>query len=665
MLEPVKLSLATFQPDKCYPPYLNTPRSLEACRMNGINPLELVELPFSEFQRDFPNDLDAARRRFERIDGARRRMLENVKTDWKKLCDSKWKPPAKTRPRSAKETILVVNPQAHCQLLEIQAAKFRKIERDNWTELQRHLKVEIMKADQEVQNKQILLKHDEMEEMHNEQQNERRLYLQELHREELMQRKMDEEEEMMEIREEQKKFQEDILKHSRSEKERMKREKMRREERLIERYQRDKYTQQVKDSIMNGIDQKVDNRRKMSEMRLKNDEERVKEFFERRGRERTEKMKELDSKIERVRSEKERISEENRKAVNDKIAEHERYRQQIEEQREKYKREVAPLEQNQSQEKLNKIRERTNNMTEDKSNRTLSALQLKEDIARRELEKVREAQERRRAIKSIRQEAHEIALRRAQKAEEYRMNKIKEDIKNKEERMSAIKQGFHVLDHMRNTMKDIMVKTDIELKEGLHRLKHIDEFSPDKVAIKAMEIGNQFLFPRYNGFFLFVFHVIYCVTKLFFFFQNARLEKKFGIETHDDDPMKKLFHTTGGMNTNDSMNNFGFGFTTEPLTEMDTAPLYEGDRTALTAAHGRNTGRNAKNKNHGGRSASPGTREAAATLPIQQLNPDNLKNSLLQSIVSQFSFFFCKRFYSFIFFFFLLFPSRNEWKCYE
>jgi myosin heavy subunit len=519
MLEPVKLSLATFQPDKCYPPYLNTPRSLEACRMNGINPLELVELPFSEFQRDFPNDLDAARRRFERIDGARRRILENVTTDWKKLCDSKWKPAAKTRPRSAKETILVVNPQAHCQLLEIQAAKFRKIERDNWTELQRHLKVEIMKADQVVQNKKILQKHDELEEMHNEQQNERKMYLQELHREELMQRKMDEEEEMMEIKEEQKKFQEDILKHSRSEKERMKREKMRREERLIERYQRDKYTQQVKDSIMHGIDQKVDNRRKMSEMRLKNDEERVKEFFDRRGRERTEKMKELDSKIERVRSEKERISEENRKAVsfffllslfsvflincfsffqkvNDKIAEHERYRQQIEEQREKYKREVAPLEQNQSQEKLNKIRERTNNLTEDKSNRTLSALQLKEDIARRELEKVREAQERRRSIKSIRQEAHEIALRRAQKAEEYRMNKIKEDIKNKEERMSAIKQGFHVLDHMRNTMKDIMVKTDIELKEGLHRLKHIDEFSPDKVAIKAMEIGNQFLFPR-------------------------------------------------------------------------------------------------------------------------------------------------------------------------
>jgi hypothetical protein len=31
--------------------------------MNGINPVELVTIPFSEFQRDFPNDPDATQRR--------------------------------------------------------------------------------------------------------------------------------------------------------------------------------------------------------------------------------------------------------------------------------------------------------------------------------------------------------------------------------------------------------------------------------------------------------------------------------------------------------------------------------------------------------------------------------------------------------------------------
>ncbi len=154
MLEPVRLSLANFQPDKCYPPYLNTPRSLEACRLNGVNPLELVEIPFSEFQKDFPNDMDVARRRFERIDGARRRVLGDVLADWKKLCDSNWKPPVDKGPKVKKETIVEVpHAAAHCKLLEIQAAKFREIEQHNWETLQRKLKLEIMRADEEVRHK--------------------------------------------------------------------------------------------------------------------------------------------------------------------------------------------------------------------------------------------------------------------------------------------------------------------------------------------------------------------------------------------------------------------------------------------------------------------------------------------------------------------------------
>jgi hypothetical protein len=315
MLEPVKLSLATFQPDKCYPPYLNTPRSLEACRMNGVNPLELVEIPFSEFQRDFPNDIDAARRRFERIDGARRRLLETVKIDWKKLCDSGWKPPAKARPRSAKEAILQVPPEAHCELLEIQAAKFRKIERDNWMELQRTLKMEIVKADQDVQNKKILQKHDGIQEKNEQYQNERRMFLQELYREQLLQRKMEEEEEMQEIKEEQKFFQQTIIQMSEKEKEQRKRDKMLRERREYERVQRDKYTQEVKDSIMKSIEDRVENRRHMSQLRQKNNEDRVKEFFDRKNKEQEDRRNLLDKKIEQVNAEKERIAAEQRKAV--------------------------------------------------------------------------------------------------------------------------------------------------------------------------------------------------------------------------------------------------------------------------------------------------------------------------------------------------------------
>ena len=63
MAEVGDLSLATFEPHRAYEPYLSTPRSLEACRMNGIAPIELVVLPITEFTKDFPNDPDAAQRR--------------------------------------------------------------------------------------------------------------------------------------------------------------------------------------------------------------------------------------------------------------------------------------------------------------------------------------------------------------------------------------------------------------------------------------------------------------------------------------------------------------------------------------------------------------------------------------------------------------------------
>ena len=64
-----ELSLATFEPQHAQAPYLNSPRSIEACRIHGVNPIELVALPYEEFRKDFPNDDDAARRRFDRIDG--------------------------------------------------------------------------------------------------------------------------------------------------------------------------------------------------------------------------------------------------------------------------------------------------------------------------------------------------------------------------------------------------------------------------------------------------------------------------------------------------------------------------------------------------------------------------------------------------------------------
>ncbi len=156
------MSLATFEPDRAFAPYLNTPRSLEACRLNGINPVELVEIPISEFHKDFPNDPDAAQRRFERIDGARRRYLVDVTKDWKLLCAQKWEPQA-TRPKTSHEAILNVPPEAHSTMLELQAKRFRKMEEDNFNALNRILKMEVKKANEETKNNKILERHNDIQ----------------------------------------------------------------------------------------------------------------------------------------------------------------------------------------------------------------------------------------------------------------------------------------------------------------------------------------------------------------------------------------------------------------------------------------------------------------------------------------------------------------------
>ena len=57
-----------------------------------------------------------------------------------------------------------------------------------------------------------------------------------------------------------------------------------------------------------------------------------------------------------------------------------------------------------------------------------------------------------------------MAQIRAKKAEEYKLQKITADLRYKDERCEAIKKGFFALDHMRNSMKDIMEKTNHELK---------------------------------------------------------------------------------------------------------------------------------------------------------------------------------------------------------
>lgn len=85
----------------------------------------------------------------------------------------------------------------------------------------------------------------------------------------------------------------------------------------------------------------------------------------------------------------------------DKIEENERHRQAVEEARLQNKK-LTMIQSNESNERTMQIKERALQQMRDKADATMKTLKMREDIAQQELEKVKEAQERRRMIKSLR-----------------------------------------------------------------------------------------------------------------------------------------------------------------------------------------------------------------------------------------------------------------------
>jgi len=147
--------------------------------------------------------------------------------------------------------------------------------------------------------------------------------------------------------------------------------------------------------------------------------------------------------------------------------------------------------------KMRRIREANEAAEGEKSAKALADLQFKDALAKQELDKVREAQEKRRGIKAIRQEAYDLAATRKRKADDYRKRLAEKAIHDKDKKCLAIQNGFQTLTQMRTKMRDIMHSAKLQLKDELHRLQHRDEFSPDKVIKVALETSSHVLFPKY------------------------------------------------------------------------------------------------------------------------------------------------------------------------
>lgn len=498
------LSLGTFEAAHAAPPYLNTPRSLEACRRHGINPVELVEVSVDEFRKDFPDDADAAQRRYDRIDGARRRMLTTVLTEWKHLCDTNWSGAAR-RPGSSsassslahpKERILNVPDEAHSTMLETQAARFRKIEMDQWNALQRMLAMSVKNADANCKSKTILQKQEAIGESNENARKEMQLKREALFKENLETKKRKEYEAMQEVKKLQVMDAEEAVKKKERDHERKVKEKEAREKREKDRLTREEYTKQLKKSIMKSLEDKADARKRLSDLQTKESLDRVREAREQKEAELAVRKKELADKQLKARSDVVLSAEEQRQAMVDKITADEEKRQRIKEQRNLERGSTGAKNDDALREKMKMIRQVTADADREKSTKALADLQFKEALAKQELDKVKDAQLKRRSIKAIRQEAYDLAATRKKKADEYHRRMAEQAIKIKNDKCTAIKNGFLTLSQMRMKMRDIMSSATMQLKDEMHRLQHRDEFSPDKVIAGALEISERALFPK-------------------------------------------------------------------------------------------------------------------------------------------------------------------------
>jgi len=585
------LSLGTFEPTRADAPYLNTPRSLEACRLNGVNPVELVEVPLDEFRKDFPNDLDAAQRRYERVDGARRRILNNVLADWKQLCDIGWKP-KKDRPKSAKETIIPVEPEAHCELLEIQAEMFRKIERDQMGNLRRLLHKEIKHAVDEQRHQEILNKHEEIKAKSDDNKKERQQHKEELHRKHIEYMKKKEEERQAEI----KKFQlmeSEMARQKKIDDEiKAKRQKRQRENLETQRVMEAEETRAQKERILKDIALKTEQRKQMLAFRDQEAKLRQDQVQANREKHKSDRGNEVEQRLKKAKDDMENDVESRRVEILRRMEEDERKRKELKERKERQRQEELRHSNDAMLEKLNYAKKCAYGGAEERALKIKAEMDFKDMLAKQELNKVKDSQEKRRAIKLIRQEAYELANLRRQKMDEHRRAKLDEALKNKEDRCNAIKQGYTTLKTMRRTMKDIIIKATTSLKDEIHGLAHRGELSPDRVIHKAVEVTDHVLFPH--------------------------LQRKFGTVDKFDDSALAAFM---GQNTSESAGS------ADALGRASTAPqntiagsLDEGLRPTTGADKSKSQGMLA-------------SRSTKGTLKLKVLTKDTLVESLVEGKV--------------------------------
>jgi hypothetical protein len=309
------LSLATFQPSYAQEPYLNTPRSLRACEILGIQPIDLVEIPFREYRKAYPNDEEAALRRFERMDGVRKSIFEAVKVEWQRLVDRGMRRDRSKSPKRIGETIIECEPEAHTTLLEIQAEKLHKIEQQQWLTMKKMITLELKAAIADEKGKQIMGKQDQIQKQNDFQKKERLRLREELLRSQREEAKQKEIAQAKLVRLEQQRMGELAEEMKLKKKDDIKKERLRQKEREDERLQNEAFFKRQKDDQKAKFD--ADANAKLNKIAHENKikADRAADERARKEEEMAKEQKLLADKIEKARRDQQYNDENRRKQV--------------------------------------------------------------------------------------------------------------------------------------------------------------------------------------------------------------------------------------------------------------------------------------------------------------------------------------------------------------
>lgn len=492
------LSLETFDPVYAREPYLTTPRSLEACRFHGVNPEELVEIPFREFQRAYPDDPEMALRRFERVDSARRIMLESVYHKWQELCweEEHSKGRRKGKGKGGLDTVIQPENGQHMTVLEMQAEQFRRVEKQQWKSLRNKLFMEMKKAAHDQKAKSIIEKQDNIGDTAARRRKEMELERERKLRADLEEAEEKEKEAQREIRRQQQlAMQEAKAKVARDEQNRRKekRAQLRREQ---ERLAREEYRNSQKLENFHRRQAEANERSRQLEKQEKELELRMKK--ERMKKEEQDKQRKLRTmnRLQGAKEELERQAQEKLRKVTKSIEDFDAKVDKLREDKRAKWQHDKKLNSGKSQRHLESVRATNRAKTEEKINSTMSDLEKRNELAQHVLSENEEQRNRRRAIKEVRQQSFELAAIRRKKAMDYRKEKLEESIRAKDERYKTIKEGEKTLKRMTDSMAEVISKTKMELTSEMNRLNSKDILTTDNVVAKVHEHNDTVLFPR-------------------------------------------------------------------------------------------------------------------------------------------------------------------------